>query len=335
MLSSFVQPFGDAKCQRTKKAPQLSKRMLLIQSRTFVQGSMKIPRQTSVPRYSWFSSSHRILVSCCQATRRSQAVLRNFAVILTSLLLSGSVFPVIPGSNANNVLEPVIASSLSKRRARELLKERTKNVKVYMVANQAGQPFLAEGVESNTQVGLFFFTAADASMMLMQMSQGAGGSARIEAISVDKAYDMVTAKPTPSGLKDTKGRDLKVVFRFCPEVYQVRFYRQLAKNKSLRSVPVFVAPDLVLEKNNENLIPAFLDKEDLEKSWKELKKTHPELPLRPKIEAVDLLDVLEEMEKGTNPDIYQLGFYAPRKNLVWVQGNNNHADSAEKDHNSS
>ncbi|GJQ12859.1 hypothetical protein GpartN1_g4650.t1 [Galdieria partita] len=334
MLPLFVQPcLGNDKQRKTLQISH--KRMVFIRNKHFMEGSMKIPGLVVDPGYRCQSSSLPVLVSCCRASRKNQAVLRNWVVILATLLLSGSIFPVFPGSYATKVLEPVAAASLNKKKARELLKERTKNVKVYMVANQAGQPFLAEGIEANTQVGLFFFTAADASMMLMQMSQGAGGNARVEAISLDKAYDMVTAKPTPSGLKDPKGRDLKVVFRFCPEVSQVRFYRQVAKNKSLRSVPVFVAPDLMLEKNNQNLIPAFLDKEDLERSWKELKKTHPELPLRPKIEAVDLLDVLEEMEKGTNPDIYQLGFYAPRKNLVWVQGNHNHADTVESDNNRS
>lgn len=271
-----------------------------------------------IPRYN--CSTPLVELGCCH---KGTNMAKNIAVMMTSILLSASAVPMFP-----NLVKPDVATASSsssvvgRKRARELLKERTKNVKVYMVTNQAGQPFLAEGVEPNTQVGLFFFTAADASMMLMQMSQGAGGNARVEAVSLDKAFDMVSAKPTPSGLKDSKGRDLKVVFRFVPEVSQVQFYRQLTKSKPLRSVPVFVAPDLTLEKDSENLIPAFLDKDDLEKSWKELKQTHPELPLRPKIEAVDLLDLLEEMEKGNNSEIYQIGFYAPRKNLEWLQGNN-------------
>lgn len=311
-----------------------NKRTLCIQNRPFMEGFMNSWRHTYFPWYRCSSSSHTLRVRCCQANRNSQGMAKNLAVVLASILLSGSVFPVFSGSSSINLLEPVAAASISRKKAREKMKEMIKNIKVYMVTNQAGQPFLAEGVEPNTQVGLFFSTAADASMMLMQMSQGADGSARVEAVSLDKAYDMITAKPTPSGLKDSKGHDLKVVFRFCPEVSQVRFYRQLTNNKPLRGLPVFVAPDLVLEKNNENLIPAFLDKEDLEKSWKELKKTHPELPLRPKIEAVDLLDLLEEMEKGNNPDIYQIGFYAPRKNLVWAHGHDD-SDSIQNENSSS
>eukprot|EP00871_Galdieria_phlegrea_P002067 jgi/Galph1/2861/GphlegSOOS_G1495.1 len=262
---------------------------------------------------------------CSREESHRPVVVRKAFLFFASVVLGGSVFPVVPSSSPN-LFPPALATAndhakIGKKKARELFKERTKDMRVYIVANQAGQPFLAEGIEPGTQVGLIFFSMADASMMLMQMSQGAGGDARIESISLDKAYEMVSAKPTSSGLKDSKGRSLKVVFRFCPEVGQIKFYKRLAKADIPYGVPVFVVPDLSLEKEGENLIPVFLDKEDVDKCWQELKKSHPELPLRPRVETADLLDILKKMEDGSNPDIYQLGFYSPRKNLVWAQRN--------------
>lgn len=108
-------------------------------------------------------------------------------------------------------------------------------VPVFLVTNATGQPYLANMEESH-QVGLIFFSPKDAEKAWEQMKASPGADdAKIFPMSLDRAMEMVKAKPTPSGLRNESGQDLLMVFRLYPDTEQVSEERWSRKQQPCRS----------------------------------------------------------------------------------------------------
>ncbi|OSX71701.1 hypothetical protein BU14_0510s0017 [Porphyra umbilicalis] len=151
-------------------------------------------------------------------------------------------------------------------------------VPVFAVTNAGGQPYLANVDGAGTQVGLIFFSHEEALSMQADMQKSpTTADARVYIMGLDKAYEMVKAKPTPSGIRGPAGEELRMVFRFSPDRKQVGHAARLLRAVPIggggetAGVPVFAAPGLTLRKAGEPVVPLFLAKEDMESG------VHPEL----------------------------------------------------------
>lgn len=229
----------------------------------------------------------------------------------------------------NNNIKPTIniearaesAQASSSRYLRKSLAEKLGQVPVFAVTNAQGQPYLANVDGVGHQIGLIFFSHEDALKMLNDMKKNPGASdARVYIMGLDKAYEMVKAKPTPSGIRGQNGEELKMVFRFYPDSKQVKHAKQLLRKaksstKDMEGIPVFVAKGLALKRGSENVIPVFLTKEDLDQAWERMREKNDKLPRQASVEVGNLMFIVSEMEKGDNPELRNLGFFAPKASV--------------------
>jgi hypothetical protein len=218
---------------------------------------------------------------------------------------------------------PVPPALAAAKFSKKSVSEKLAQVPVFAVTNAGGQPYLANMDGSGSQIGLIFFSHDDALNMLKDMQKNPGASdARVYIMGLDKAYEMVKSKPTPSGIRGSNGEELTMVFRFFPDSKQVKIAENLLRKVGIRNsvegVPVFVAKGLTLRKGSENVVPLFLTKEDLDLAWTKLRDSNKDLPSSPSVEIGNLLFIITQMEKGDHPELRNLGFFAPRASVEYV-----------------
>lgn len=231
--------------------------------------------------------------------------------------LSGRNLDTTPAALIANPAEA--AAKFSKKSVSEKLSQ----VPVFAVTNASGQPYLAKMDGSGSQIGLIFFSHLDALNMLKDMKKNPGASdARVYIMGLDKAYEMVKAKPTPSGIRGSGGEELTMVFRFYPDSRQVKaaegLQRKLRLRQSVEGVPVFVAKGLTIRKGSENVVPLFLTKEDLDSAWAKLRESNKDLPNSASVVVGNLLYIIQQMESDEQPELRNLGFFAPRASVEYV-----------------
>eukprot|EP00181_Compsopogon_caeruleus_P005503 CAMPEP_0184686942 /NCGR_PEP_ID=MMETSP0312-20130426/24658_1 /TAXON_ID=31354 /ORGANISM="Compsopogon coeruleus, Strain SAG 36.94" /LENGTH=355 /DNA_ID=CAMNT_0027142569 /DNA_START=78 /DNA_END=1145 /DNA_ORIENTATION=+ len=208
------------------------------------------------------------------------------------------------------------------RYSKKSVTEKLAQVPVFAVTNSSGQPYLAN-MDGRHQVGLIFFSHEDANKMRQDMLKNPGSAdARVYIMGLDKAYEMVRARPTPSGIRGPRGEEQTMVFRFYPDSKQVRYASQIARRlryPKFEGVPTFVAKGLTITKGGESIIPLFFNKEDLEAAWTKLRETNKELPSRPVIDVANLLIMIRLMEEDENADLRNFGFFPPKESVEYVQ----------------
>lgn len=241
------------------------------------------------------------------------------AGLVAGVIACNGVMPNLRRPNFGTPAPAVAASKFSKKSVSEKLSQ----VPVFAVTNASGQPYLANMDGSGSQIGLIFFSHDDALNMLKDMQKNPGASdARVYIMGLDKAYEMVKSKPTPSGIRGPSGEELTMVFRFFPDSKQVKiaenFLRKSRIRQSVEGVPVFVAKGLSLRKGSESVVPLFLTKEDLDAAWAKLRDTNKDLPAHASIEVGNLLFIITQMEKGEHPELRNLGLFAPRASVEYV-----------------
>lgn len=259
------------------------------------------------------SSRTRVTCSTSWGERVSRAA-RIAAV--SALALSGGVLAPLP-------MQPGIERAHAGGFSSLTVSEKLSQVPVFAVTNASGQPYLANMDGSGSQIGYIFFSHHDALNMLKDMQKNPGAAdARVYIMGLDKAYEMVKAKPTPSGIRGSGGEELTMVFRFFPDSKQVKhaegLLRKLRIRQPVEGVPVFVAKGLTLRKGSENVVPLFLTKEDVDAAWTKLRTLNKDLPSHATVEVGNLLFIIQQMEKDEHPELKNLGFFAPRASVEYV-----------------
>jgi len=299
-----------------------------IQSLTFLKN--KIKSSETFQKSSNFSQKYLVKKKLSDDTSRLQNN-SKFEVAFKGLAFWSSLFFIFfflsnPSLSKINRVSNAVSANFSKKSVSQKLSQ----VPVFAVTNATGQPYLANN-SNGEQIGLIFFSKEDALMMLKSMQKTHQAlEARIYIMGLDKAYRMVTSNASPSGIQGNLGQELKMIFRFYPDQKQIKHANTL-KNfnpiESFKGVPVFIADGLTIRKGKEEIVPVFLTKEDLEKSWSTMCKHNPDQPLKPKILISSLLELIPKMEK--NPEDYvSFGFFPPSDSVEFVKRENQNNPSA-------
>ena len=244
---------------------------------------------------------------------------------------SSLFFLFIFSSNPNFTKIFNFSGALASKFSKKNLVQKLSQVPVFAVTNATGQPYLANN-SNGEQVGLIFFSQEDALAMLKSMQKTHQAlEARIYIMGLDKAYRMVLSNASPSGIRGNLGQELKMIFRFYPDQKQVKNANALKKSlnpiESFKGIPVFIADGLTIRKGREEIVPVFLNKEDLEKSWNSMCKYNPDQPLKPSIQVGNLLELISKME--TEPKEFEsFGFFPPSESVDFVKRENSTNPSA-------
>mmetsp|Transcript_13220 Transcript_13220/g.20936 ORF Transcript_13220/g.20936 Transcript_13220/m.20936 type:complete len:179 (-) Transcript_13220:409-945(-) len=149
--------------------------------------------------------------------------------------------------------------------------------------------------------------------------------ARIYIMGLDKAYRMVISNASPSGIRGNLGQELKMIFRFYPDQKQVKHANNLKKNLNImdgfKGVPIFIADGLTIRKGNEEIVPIFFTKQDVEESWSKMCKHNPDQPPKPVIRVSNLLELILKMENSPK-NFETFGFFPPSESVDFVQREN-------------
>uniref|UniRef100_A0A7S3EJN1 Uncharacterized protein n=1 Tax=Rhodosorus marinus TaxID=101924 RepID=A0A7S3EJN1_9RHOD len=204
--------------------------------------------------------------------------------------------------------------------------EKLRNVPVFAITDRDGRPFLAEvdNVQEGEQASVFFFSYEDAEQVLDKLkkkSQDMTKNAEINVLTMDEAYKKAKGKALPSGIMNKRGREILVVFRFYADTREVREAERILKRDGIPKdqvpqVPVFLAEGLTIRLGKQFVVPLYFSKEDLDKTWQNVREKTPDMPKSPPVHVVDLVKVLEGME---NKALDNIGFFPSRKSIEKVR----------------
>ena len=214
-----------------------------------------------------------------------------FILSLFFIILIGNKF-----RSLDNFLSPVVSAKFSNKNFYQKLSQ----VPVFAVTNSSGQPYLANNSKGE-QVGLIFFSHEDALNLLRAMQKARQVSdARIYIMGLDKAYKMVLSNAASSGIKGHQGQELKMIFRFYPNQKQIKYANSIINginfSEKIKGIPIFIADGLSIRKGNEDIIPIFLTKEDLDETWSKMSSNNPDVNPKPNIIIGDLGKIIKAME---------------------------------------
>ncbi|XP_031111360.1 protein TIC 22-like, chloroplastic [Ipomoea triloba] len=201
-------------------------------------------------------------------------------------------------SNFNNILNTAAASSATGRSTRgndamssAAIKERLAGVPVYALTSPGEEFVLVSPVRSETSLGLFCLSEADATALLNQMT------------SIDPSMRK-GSRVVPVALNEVVQLKVDgVAFRLIPEASQVmnaikeRKRNGTSDNETFRGVPVFQSKSLALRSDDKRYRPVFFRKEDLERSLSRASKEQN--LLNPTLKGGDIqVSVLEDIIQG-------------------------------------
>ncbi len=245
--------------------------------------------------------------------------------LMSSTLLSPSL---IGSSVQSNFLPSAAAVALP---AQEVA-QRLQPVPVFTITNAQGRPLLgSQSPQQKAQVGLFFYSQKDAQTLLDQVkakNPEVGKSARVATIGLDQAYELTQKNPQ------------EAVFRFVPQAKQVQSAVKILqaegkKVEQFNTTPVFFAVAgkdkgyLTIQQGNQQVIPLFLSKEDLDGLLAQLKQKDPQLAATAKVGVGSVEGVVKLMKEKNEPALKQLTIIPSKESVQYVQSQQKAAASSK------
>ncbi|CAM9124340.1 unnamed protein product [Phaeothamnion confervicola] len=215
------------------------------------------------------------------------------------------------------------AGILTKRFDKRTLKEKLSNVPVFMVVSREGQPYLTPSPSDDSQMAVIYTCVEDAEEMTSEMLQSPylRGQCRVLVMSLDKAYNLVSAPAKPmGGARGGRGGGadtLKYVFH--PSVAGRERAAGLGLADAVRDVPVpvYYAEGIQVVRNGVPVKPLFLDSRDLFDAWFRARRENPSMPRNPSVRVFSLPEVILRMEEAGG-EYADFGFFPPTASMKFV-----------------
>jgi len=208
--------------------------------------------------------------------------------------------------------------------------EKLRPVPVFTITDAAGAPLIAsvpkqdEGQSGNDSVAGIFISQQDAQAFVEQLktrNPQLAASVRVIPVSLGEIYQLSQAN---------KGKPDEVKFAFVPAPQQVQSAKTVLQQTGQQvneysGVPLFFARGgaengyLTIQRNKQEVIPLFFNKEELQEVVEGFKQQQPNLSATIKIEVVNLESVLEALRTGNDPFLNQLILVPPRESLDFVR----------------
>lgn len=211
----------------------------------------------------------------------------------------------------------------------EQVVERLRSVPVFTLANNQGSPLLAvpnEG-ENRSPIASIFINQQDAQTFLNNLKtrdpQAAEG---IEVVPVPlaKIYEYEMAQRSQNQTEQVR-------FAFIPEQQQVEAAKTLLQQsgqsaQTFEGVPLFVARSngdnggyLTIEQGNEQVIPMFFDRAELQTLLDRLKQVQPDLASGVQVQVVNLEGVIQTLQSSDNEELNRIVLVPPQASRDFIR----------------
>lgn len=207
----------------------------------------------------------------------------------------------------------------------EQILQKLRPIPVFTIANSQGAPLVAsppQGQKGNPVAGVFI-TQQDAQAFLDGLktkNPELVKNVRVVPVSLAEVYQLNIAN------KDKKD---KLDFAFVPSRQQVDTAQTLLKQSgdknAFSGTPLFVArggPEkgyLTIQQGNEQVIPMFFKKEDLQNLMDRFKQQDPKVASTLEVQVLNLEGVIEVMRTKNDPQLNQIVLIPPKESLEFIR----------------
>ena len=217
------------------------------------------------------------------------------------------------------VLENLVAIALPQ----EEVLEKLEPVPVFTIADEQGAPLVASG-ENEAKVAGVFISQEDANEFVNQLkteNPELAQKVQVVPVSLGEVYKL---SETAQG----EGQENALNFAYVPEEEAVNSAKTIgeANQKPYQGgVPLFVARGgegkgyLTFERNQQQVIPFFFDKAQLEEMVARFKEQEPEIAANVDIEVHPLEGVIETLETGSDEILEKIVLVPSTESIEFLQ----------------
>lgn len=234
---------------------------------------------------------------------------RIFAGILIAGLVISFLVPV--GNAVKNAFTDTSDVLITKKLSR---------VPVFTVTDSTGRPYLSETEDGKLRRGFFFVQPSDAEAFLKQVRLSSPTSspniatenqevfniegAKVLAVSMNEVMKFLDSSITTSGpVKSIPER-----FELFPDAHELDIAQNLSDGKFKKihgseGVPVFYIEGLAFKDDTTggNVIPVFFEKEKLDESLENLRKSDPNVAINDDdLQIMDFMQTVREIRAGAD-----------------------------------
>ncbi|MBD1827501.1 hypothetical protein NDI47_19140 [Microcoleus vaginatus GB1-A2] len=209
--------------------------------------------------------------------------------------------------------------------------EKLRSVPVFTITDAQGTPLVnsvpkqGQGQSGNASVAGIFISQKDAQAYVEQLktrNPQLAASVRVTLVTLGDIYEISRAN------KDKPNDEL--VFDYIPAPQQVESAKTVLRQTGQQvnefdGVPLFYArsvPEngvLTFQRGQEEVIPLFFNKEELQSALERFKQQQPNVTATMKIEVVNLESVLEALRTENDPFLTQMILIPSRESVEFVR----------------
>jgi hypothetical protein len=208
--------------------------------------------------------------------------------------------------------------------------EKLRPVPVFTITDAQGTPLVnsvpkqGQGQSGNASVAGIFISQKDAQAYVEQLktrNPQLAASVRVTLVSLGEIYQLSRAN---------KDKPNELLFDYIPAPQQVESAKTVLRQtgqqvNEFNGVPLFYArsvPEngvLTFQQGQEEVIPLFFNKEELQVAVERFKQQQPNVTATMKIEVVNLESVLEALRTENDPFLTQMVLIPSRESLEFVR----------------
>ncbi|HEY9769759.1 MAG TPA: Tic22 family protein [Coleofasciculaceae cyanobacterium] len=215
------------------------------------------------------------------------------------------------------ILENLIANALPQ----EQVLEKLDPVPVFTIADEQGAPLVASG-EDQAKVAGVFISQDDANQFVNQLkteNPELAQKVKVVPVSLGEVYKLA---------ESAKTQENPLNFAYVPEQEAVSSAKTIGEANQQPykgGVPLFVARGgegkgyLTFERNSQQVIPFFFDKQQLEQMVARFKEQEPEVAANVNIEVHPLEGVIETLETGSDEILQKIVLVPSSESIEFLQ----------------
>lgn len=196
-------------------------------------------------------------------------------------------------------------------------------VPVFTIADEQGAPLVASG-EDESKVAGVFISQTDANNFVNELkvkNEDLANKVQVVPVSLGEVYKLS---------ESSQSQENALNFAYVPQEAAVTSAKTILQESGQEyqgGVPLFVAKGgedkgyLTIEKDSQQVIPFFFEKEQLENMVEKFKEQKPDVAASVNIEVVPLEGVIETLEKSDDEMLNKIVLVPSSESLEFLQNN--------------